>query len=320
MPNGDGPSETQTAIAAWTEGDVAQALELFQRDHRLGARPRAPRPRAPDHGRDLHRAGRRPARRRASPPPRRRPQLERACRSRLRRRRSGRVHRGAGLVPLPMRPAARARLPLGDHGRQPQRDRGRGLAPRPGPEPPLHRVVLDRSSSCSASAATQIGSLAPREPGHADRHRRRAPDRDGRALHRGDVRRSAQSRMARRFADGASRQGRPDRRGRGVLDRLDALRRARRWAASSPSPPSTASALHGAFLLAVYSLGLGAAVPAHGARVLAGDDRVRRRQAPLPGDHGDRRRDPDRDGRPDPERRLHRAQQAGRSASPTSSA
>jgi putative thioredoxin len=28
--NGEGPSETQTAIAAWTEGDVAQALELFQ--------------------------------------------------------------------------------------------------------------------------------------------------------------------------------------------------------------------------------------------------------------------------------------------------
>ena len=28
--NGGGPSETQTAIAAWTEGDVAQALELFQ--------------------------------------------------------------------------------------------------------------------------------------------------------------------------------------------------------------------------------------------------------------------------------------------------
>ena len=25
-----GPSEAQTAIAAWTEGDVAQALELFQ--------------------------------------------------------------------------------------------------------------------------------------------------------------------------------------------------------------------------------------------------------------------------------------------------
>ncbi len=31
QPNGDGPSETQTAIAAWTEGDVTQALELFQR-------------------------------------------------------------------------------------------------------------------------------------------------------------------------------------------------------------------------------------------------------------------------------------------------
>ncbi|MDQ3759225.1 MAG: tetratricopeptide repeat protein [Actinomycetota bacterium] len=29
--SGDGQSETQTAIAAWTEGDVAQALELFQR-------------------------------------------------------------------------------------------------------------------------------------------------------------------------------------------------------------------------------------------------------------------------------------------------
>jgi putative thioredoxin len=29
-PSG-GPSEAQTAIAAWTEGDVAQALELFQR-------------------------------------------------------------------------------------------------------------------------------------------------------------------------------------------------------------------------------------------------------------------------------------------------
>jgi putative thioredoxin len=28
--NGQGPSVTQTAIAAWTEGDVAQALELFQ--------------------------------------------------------------------------------------------------------------------------------------------------------------------------------------------------------------------------------------------------------------------------------------------------
>jgi putative thioredoxin len=28
--NGEGPSQTQTAIAAWTEGDVAQALELFQ--------------------------------------------------------------------------------------------------------------------------------------------------------------------------------------------------------------------------------------------------------------------------------------------------
>ena len=28
--NGDKPSETKTAIAAWTEGDVAQALELFQ--------------------------------------------------------------------------------------------------------------------------------------------------------------------------------------------------------------------------------------------------------------------------------------------------
>ena len=29
--NGAGPTETQTAISAWTEGDVAQALELFQR-------------------------------------------------------------------------------------------------------------------------------------------------------------------------------------------------------------------------------------------------------------------------------------------------
>ncbi len=28
--NGDGPTAAQTAIAAWTEGDVAQALELFQ--------------------------------------------------------------------------------------------------------------------------------------------------------------------------------------------------------------------------------------------------------------------------------------------------
>jgi putative thioredoxin len=28
--NGQGPSETQMALAAWTEGDVAQALELFQ--------------------------------------------------------------------------------------------------------------------------------------------------------------------------------------------------------------------------------------------------------------------------------------------------
>jgi putative thioredoxin len=28
--NGEGPSETQIAVAAWTEGDVAQALELFQ--------------------------------------------------------------------------------------------------------------------------------------------------------------------------------------------------------------------------------------------------------------------------------------------------
>jgi len=31
QPNGDGPSQTETAIAAWTEGDVPQALELFQR-------------------------------------------------------------------------------------------------------------------------------------------------------------------------------------------------------------------------------------------------------------------------------------------------
>ncbi|MDQ3729133.1 MAG: tetratricopeptide repeat protein [Actinomycetota bacterium] len=29
--NGDGQSETKTAIAAWTEGDIAEALELFQR-------------------------------------------------------------------------------------------------------------------------------------------------------------------------------------------------------------------------------------------------------------------------------------------------
>ena len=28
--NGEGPTATQTALAAWTEGDVAQALELFQ--------------------------------------------------------------------------------------------------------------------------------------------------------------------------------------------------------------------------------------------------------------------------------------------------
>ncbi len=30
-PDGAAPSEAQTAIAAWTEGDVAEALELFQR-------------------------------------------------------------------------------------------------------------------------------------------------------------------------------------------------------------------------------------------------------------------------------------------------
>ena len=30
-PDGNGPSSTQSAIAAWTEGDVAQALELFQK-------------------------------------------------------------------------------------------------------------------------------------------------------------------------------------------------------------------------------------------------------------------------------------------------
>ncbi len=28
--NGEGPTATQTALAAWTEGDIAQALELFQ--------------------------------------------------------------------------------------------------------------------------------------------------------------------------------------------------------------------------------------------------------------------------------------------------
>ena len=111
---------------------------------------------------DLHRARRRPpARARAPPPPRRGAQLSRRRDAsaallafhgaiRQRGRHPGGLRRRARLVPLPVRPAAGPRLPLGGHrGLAWASSTGR-LAPRAGPEPGLRRLVLDRSSSCSA--------------------------------------------------------------------------------------------------------------------------------------------------------------------------
>ena len=183
-------------------------------------------------GRHLHRARRRSrARARAPPPPRRGAALNRAGRPPLsrddgpdqRRRRAGRLRRRAGLLPLPLRAAPGPGLPGGGHGRRRDRDRGGGLAPRPGPEPALHRLVLDRLHPARAGRHRPRTDPA-RQPGSAHRHRRRAADRDGRAVHRLDVHRPAEPRVARRRPARARRQGRPDRRRGGVLDRLDPVR------------------------------------------------------------------------------------------------
>ena len=68
----------------------------------------------------------------------------------------------------------------------------------------------------------------------------------------------------------------------------------------------SSSAAHGAMLLGVYSAGL-----AHRARFQPDNHGLRRHQATLRGDRGRRRCDPDRDGRPDLDRRALPAQRRG---------
>ena len=121
-----------TAFAAWDAGDFETALETLQ--ELIGEADDAERRdliRAGD-GRHLRRARRRPrARSRAPASPGRRAQLIRRASARQshgprqRSRRPGRLRGRAGLVPLPLRAAARPRLPLGDHRGPRRRDRGR---------------------------------------------------------------------------------------------------------------------------------------------------------------------------------------------------
>ena len=68
------------------------------------------------------------------------------------------------------------------------------------------------------------------------------------------------------------------------------------------------SAGRGAFLLAVYSAGLAIPFLLTALAFSRDDHRLHRRQAPLPGDRRHRRRDPDRDGHPDLDRPAHPAQ------------
>ena len=171
-----------------------------------------------------------------------------APRSDGRRRRRGRCPRRAGggrrVVPQPLRPAARARLPVGGLGRQARRDRGRLDAPRARARAAVRRELLGdlhrpRPRRDEARLVAQRPPRDAREGLGGRDHRARA------VLPRHAVRRAARARVAHRRAHGARRPRRPARRRGGVRDRLDAVRRARRSARSSPprrcrSPPPRA--------------------------------------------------------------------------------
>ncbi len=131
---------------------------------------------------------------------------------------------GSRLLPLPLRAAAGARLPLGGHRRLRQRARRRRLAPRPRPQPALRRQLLgDLHPPRPHRHRARLDPAGPQ--GAADQDLGGADHRHGRPLRRLALRHPAQPRVARRRPARARRQGRPDRRRRRLRDRLDALHR-----------------------------------------------------------------------------------------------
>ena len=144
---------------------------------------------------------------------------------RSRRRRHGLcgARRGAGVVPVAVRAAARPRLSLGGHGGLGRRDRARRLAQGPPPQPHLRRQLLGHLHHPRAHRDGPRKHLAG-PPRHPEQDLGGADHRHGGPLRRRSVRRPAEQGVAGGRADGAGRQRRPDRRGRRIRGRLDAVR------------------------------------------------------------------------------------------------
>ena len=147
-------------------------------------------------------------------------------------------------------------------------------------------------------------------PASARQDRRMADHRDGLVLRLGALHPAAQPGMARRGPPGPGRDRRSAGRRRRVRLGLDALhrphagghpKRRRALGLRRPRRPS-----------ARRLLGRPRdSLPAHLDRLHTDDDGLRRRQAPLPGDHGHRRPDPDRVRRRDPDRLVRHLQPLG---------
>ena len=234
---------------------------------------------------------------------------------------SPRSFAGAGLVPLPLRAAARPGYLSAVTGVAPVRARAtpswrRVLAPRPA----LHRQLLGDLHPARAHRDRRSARRLRRTRTRS----RRSPGVliivDGRALRRRSVRRPAQPRVARRRADGAGRHAAarsspappsrsPGRRASGPTlarsspsPRITELGRARAACCS----PSTRSGSAIPFLLTAIAF----------SRMTTAFDFVKRHYAR---DRRRRRRDPDRDGRPGPHRRVLPAEHRGPEADSTSS-
>ncbi len=215
---------------------------------------------------------------------------------------------GAGLrlVPLPLRAAARPRLPLGCLGCRRRRPGGGRLAARARRRPAVRRQLLGDLHLSSGSPASAIGELLRENRDTLNKIGGIADHRHGRLLRR----------LA-PFAGRLNREWHIDsllaRAGKGgpivagaafaiawtpcIGPTLSSILAARR--------STEGSALEGVLLLAVYSAGLGDPVPRRGGRAsrraTVAFDAVKRHYA-RSRCHG--RRDPDRDGDPDRDRRV----------------
>ena len=144
------------------------------------------------------------------------------------------------LLPLPLRPAAGARLPLGGHRGLGGRARRRaGMAAGARPQPALRRQLLgDLHRPRPHRDRPRLDPAGPQ--GAADQDLGGPDHRHGRPLRRLALHHPAQPRVARRRPARAGRQGRADRRRSRLRDRLDALHRPDPGRRSSPPPRSRA--------------------------------------------------------------------------------